>query len=91
MTYFICYDISDSKNRTTVAKTLEYFGMRVQYSIFQCELDCDTMNVLFEELCNFIDPSCDSLHIYPICKSCLKNKRVLGSEKVNNDGGFCIL
>lgn len=30
----VCYDITDDRRRTRVAKTLESFGDRVQYSVF---------------------------------------------------------
>ncbi|MDU3113586.1 MAG: CRISPR-associated endonuclease Cas2 [Megasphaera sp.] len=37
MRYLICYDIADTKLRTKVAKYLEGFAFRIQYSVFMCE------------------------------------------------------
>jgi CRISPR-associated protein Cas2 len=34
----VCYDIADPKRLTRVAKTVEDFGTRVQFSVFLCEL-----------------------------------------------------
>lgn len=37
--YLVSYDISHPKRLRRVAKTLEGFGVRLQYSVFECALD----------------------------------------------------
>lgn len=37
-TYLICYDIEDDRERTRVARLLESYGQRVQYSVFEVSL-----------------------------------------------------
>lgn len=37
--YLVCYDISDPKRLRRIAKTLESYGTRIQYSVFECPLD----------------------------------------------------
>lgn len=37
-TYLICYDIEDDRERNRVAKCLERYGDRVQYSVFELHL-----------------------------------------------------
>jgi len=37
--YLVSYDISDDKRLRLVAKTLEGFGYRIQYSVFECCLE----------------------------------------------------
>lgn len=37
-TYLICYDIEDDRERTRVARLLESYGQRVQYSVFEVHL-----------------------------------------------------
>ena len=37
--YLVSYDISDPKRLRKVAHTLEGFGVRLQYSVFECSLD----------------------------------------------------
>lgn len=37
--YLVSYDISDSRRLRQVARTLEGFGVRLQYSVFECALD----------------------------------------------------
>jgi CRISPR-associated protein Cas2 len=35
----VCYDISADKRRDKVAKTCESYGVRIQFSVFECPLD----------------------------------------------------
>lgn len=37
--YLVSYDICDPKRLRRVAKVLEGFGSRLQYSVFECPLD----------------------------------------------------
>lgn len=37
--YLISYDIANPKRLRRVARTLEGFGTRLQYSVFECSLD----------------------------------------------------
>jgi len=39
MNYIIAYDIEKQKARTKVSKKLEAFGLRVQLSVFECEIN----------------------------------------------------
>jgi CRISPR-associated protein Cas2 len=37
--YLVSYDIGDPKRLRKVARSLEGFGVRLQYSVFECPLD----------------------------------------------------
>jgi CRISPR-associated protein Cas2 len=37
--YLVCYDIANPKRLRRVARLLEGFGTRLQYSVFECPLD----------------------------------------------------
>lgn len=37
--YLVSYDIANAKRLRRVAKCLESYGMRLQYSVFECPLD----------------------------------------------------
>ena len=49
MIYFISYDIANPKRLCKVAKTLENYGLRVQYSFFECEMNQKIMENLKPE------------------------------------------
>lgn len=70
MHYIISYDIPDDKRRTRLAKLLEKNGIRVQYSVFECELTHGQFAGLrrdIEYLLNFEE---DNLRIYRLCADC---------------------
>lgn len=44
----MCYDIADDYRRSQVAKTMRGFGDRLQYSVFECQLnDLDLVRCRF--------------------------------------------
>lgn len=64
--YAIAYDIADDRNRNKVAKTLEGYGKRVQYSVFECELAPAELARLKKELAPHVDEETDSVRFYLI-------------------------
>ena len=64
--HLITYDVRDPKRLRQVAKKLEGYGTRIQYSIFRCRLDRLTLEKLHWEL-NQIMASDDDLLVMPIC------------------------
>ena len=91
MTYYIAYDMSDYEARTKIARLLENIGIRIQYSVFLCELDPCYMEEIFKQLSVFIDPECDSLHVYPVCKACLQGLKVLGKPLSFSEAAYQVL
>ena len=80
--YVISYDISDTKTRNKVAKILEGYGTRIQYSVFECYMSREKFNVLYSRLVEtIIDTKNDSIRIYSLCKECNKKKVTIGMLK----------
>lgn len=50
-TYLVCYDICDDKRLRKVFQTCRDFGVHLQYSIFECDLN-PAEKVAFETLLN---------------------------------------
>jgi CRISPR-associated protein Cas2 len=48
--YLVSYDISNPKRLRKVARALEGFGVRLQYSVFECPLDMMRLAKLKAEL-----------------------------------------
>jgi CRISPR-associated protein Cas2 len=72
MLYLISYDIPADKRRLKVARALEGAGQRVQRSVFECDLSDAQWAQLRRRLMKLIDLQSDSLRVYRICGSCLK-------------------
>ena len=71
MLYAIAYDIADDKRRVRLAKMLEDFGDRVQYSLFEAVLHkSDELAELERRIWAVIDPEEDSVRIYALCRQC---------------------
>lgn len=67
--HLIAYDVRDPGRLRRVAKKLEAYGTRVQYSLFRCRLDRPSLEKLRWELAEIIAPE-DSLLVMPICAQC---------------------
>jgi len=39
MLWVVCYDVVDDRRRYRIMKTMTGYGDRVQYSVFECELN----------------------------------------------------
>ena len=71
MKYLITYDIENNKRRKKVSDELEAFGYRVNYSVFECELNKTKFNKLVKTSEEIIDKKSDSLRLYHLCESCI--------------------
>jgi len=83
--YTVSYDISDDKRRRRVAKTLQEFGYRVQYSVFECRLVGSQLAELRLRLNGLVDINEDSIRIYPLCNECLGKVKIIGYGEVSGD------
>lgn len=91
MTYFISYDIADRKRLHRVAKVLENFGIRIQYSFFECEMEKSQLEDLKDTLLKVINKKEDSLRIYPLCEDCIRLTFTLGEGEIFVPKTFAIL
>jgi CRISPR-associated protein Cas2 len=91
MLYLVSYDISDDARRHRAMEALKDFGRRVQYSVFECNLDEAALNELIERLDFEIDPATDSCRFYRICESCAQEVRILGKGDRYAEPGFVII
>ena len=71
MIYFISYDVSNPKRLNKVAKTLENFGIRIQFSFFFFFLEKEQLEELKASLLELLDKNQDSLLIYSLCDVCV--------------------
>lgn len=61
--FIVAYDITDDPRRARVAKTLEYYGDRVQYSVFVVDVKPARMIRLRSALLRILDLDADSVLI----------------------------
>ncbi|KAB8146093.1 CRISPR-associated endonuclease Cas2 [Chloroflexia bacterium SDU3-3] len=80
MLYLISYDISNDRRRQKLAKLLEGFGQRVQWSVFECDLDQREYGLLAKKLKKVVrEKEGDNLRIYRLCATCAQQTAIIGS------------
>jgi len=80
MLTIVAYDISDHKRLAKVAKLCEDYGVRVQYSVFECRLDGQRFEKFWFELEVLIDPATDRILAYKVCANCARNIHAAGIQ-----------
>ena len=75
----IAYDISDDKRRLQMAKELERWGNRTQFSVFECDLNEREEHEMMIKL-KAIRRKEDALRVYRICAECVKKSEILSGE-----------
>ena len=79
MNYLVTYDISDDKHRTKLSTTLDEYGHRVNYSVYECSLTQREQRILLEQIESLqIVGRYDSIRFYHICKNCIDKSFEIG-------------
>ena len=76
----IAYDVTDDRRRTKISNFLEDYGTRVNYSVFECELDRAEFAQLQARLTELIDPHTDRIVFYRLCEGCRDRRSAIGTR-----------
>lgn len=96
MLILVTYDVSTitsagRRRLRQVAKACRDYGQRVQYSVFEIELDSAQWVVLRQRLCDLIDPKHDSLRFYHLGRNWQHKVEHVGSKPAVDLNGPLIL
>ncbi|VAX34218.1 CRISPR-associated protein Cas2 [hydrothermal vent metagenome] len=91
MFYMVCYDISDDGRRRDIQKTLEGYGKRVQFSVFDCDISDVQYRTLRDKLLSIIDKDGDSVRFYPLCNACSGKIEYRGAGSISEDDRFFMI
>jgi len=72
MLWLVAYDIANPKRLSRVAKTCLDYGVRVEKSVFECDLEEAVFATFWSELNALIEADEDAIVAYRICSSCVK-------------------
>lgn len=65
-----------------MAKLLEGYGRRIQYSVFECEIEEASYARLYEKLLKqTLESGTDSICIYRLCKKCAGDVVTIGTAR----------
>lgn len=80
--YVISYDISNNKRRRKVARLMENYGTRVQYSVFECRLSKARYEELYGRLATLMEDDHEgSIRFYNLCGNCVSRTATIGVFK----------
>ena len=77
----VAYDIVSDKRRNEVANVLKDYGTRINFSVFECEINKESLSELKSKIAGIISRKKDSIVFYEICKSCNDKKEYMGVKK----------
>ena len=87
----ITYDIGDDGRRRKVARLMEDYGRRVQWSVFDCDLDEARLQQLRRLLAMAMDQEEDSVRFYRLCARCRTAVSGLGAGSVRESSEVVIV
>ncbi len=88
MMVLVSYDMNNTQDKAGarrlrhIAKTCLNFGQRVQFSVFEIEVDAAQWVALKAQLVNIIDPGQDSLRFYYLGKNWKTKVEHVGAKAV---------
>lgn len=80
MLTIVAYDITEPRRLRQIAKICEDYGVRVQYSVFECRLEAHRFDAFWAELLGAIDAATDRLVAYKVCAACAQEIRDAGIQ-----------
>ena len=90
VSYDVARDEKGEKRLRKVAKTLENYGQRVQYSVFECLVEPAQWVELKVKLQKEINPEYDSLRFYSLGANWEKKVEHIGQKEPINPQGVLI-
>ena len=81
MKFVIAYDIQSDKNRKKLSDILEDIGYRVNFSVFECELNETKLKKLIKSAKALLNVKTDSLRFYRLCENCVGKSFELCDKK----------
>ncbi len=77
----IAYDVVSDKRRTRLVKFLEEYGRRVNYSVFEVEIEKEKLDGLSQGVQERIHLKKDCVLIYELCGKCIEKRNCIGLPK----------
>lgn len=91
MFILVSYDIVDDKRRKKICDTILDFGDRVQYSVFEMDIDENQLIMMKNRISRYVNLEEDSIRIYKLCNSCLEKIEIIGQGEVLEDKDIYII
>lgn len=77
----VSYDIRDAKRLARAAKHCLDYGVRIQYSVYECSLEADKFDEFWSKLVTIIDISEDKVTAFHVCSACARKIKDAGVQE----------
>jgi CRISPR-associated protein Cas2 len=92
MRYLAIYDIADPRRLNRVAKVLKDYGIRVQQSKFEIDVNQKAFAELQARITEEIDEAEDGVKYIPLCEGCRQKTEVIGQGRcIDQDHEFVVV
>ncbi len=91
MFIIVSYDIALDKTRNKLAKIMRSFGDRVQFSVFECNMEAEEYDRMKRKLRTLPLETGDSVRIYILCTGCKNKIEIIGDGTVSEDPEIIIV
>lgn len=92
MNMIVAYDIADPKRLNRVAKIIKDYGVRVQKSVFEVDVDRRRFQEMWLRVCAEIAPDVDGVKFFPLCEKCAGTVENIGhGVVVDPDAEYLVL
>ncbi|MBW1703165.1 MAG: CRISPR-associated endonuclease Cas2 [Deltaproteobacteria bacterium] len=78
MNMIVAYDIADPRRLNKVAKVAKDYGIRVQKSIFEVDVDGRRFAEMKARVEEVIEASEDGVKYFPLCEKCARTMEIIG-------------
>lgn len=78
MLRLVAYDVANARRLRKVSEVCKDYGLRIEYSVFECDLEEQVFQTFWSRLLELIDPEEDRLISYRICAGCVADIRSAG-------------
>ncbi|QCI28741.1 CRISPR-associated endonuclease Cas2 [Caminibacter pacificus] len=69
MYFVVSYDIKNDKRRDKIAELLNFYGIRVNYSVYEIKIEKKDLRKLIFEILKIVNKKEDSVRFYNISKN----------------------
>lgn len=92
MNMIVAYDIAEPRRLNKVAKVVKDYGVRVQKSIFEVDVDGRSFSEMKARVEDIIEASEDGVKYFPLCEKCAGTVEIIGlGVFVDPDEEFYVL
>ncbi len=85
----VAYDIASNRRRRRVARILESYGNRVNYSVFECFLRECELGEMQHRLQEQVKRGADCILFYRLCRACIGSREIMGRQEEQQES-VCI-